>query len=122
MKANRNLGRELIEGLEEAVAIERGQATPARMRRLPRTARDSVVAAAPAYPKRRVRGLRSKLKLSQTVFARALNVSAEAVRAWEQGKRRPDGAVLRLLQFSEREPRLLLSVVRDAPRRQTRRD
>jgi putative transcriptional regulator len=56
--------------------------------------------------------LRTRLKLSQPVFAQALNVSAETVRAWEQEKRTPDGAALRLLQVAERHPEVVLENVR----------
>jgi putative transcriptional regulator len=48
--------------------------------------------------------LRAELALSQSVFAKALNVSAETIRGWEQGKRAPDGASLRLLELTRRHP------------------
>ncbi len=41
----------------------------------------------------------------------ALNVSAETVRAWEQGKREPDGAALRLLQIAEQHPEWIMETV-----------
>ena len=41
----------------------------------------------------------------------ALNVSAETVRAWEQGKREPDGAALRLLQITEQHPEWIMETV-----------
>jgi putative transcriptional regulator len=56
--------------------------------------------------------LRARLRLSQPIFARALNVSPDTVRAWEQGKRRPDGAALRLLQVTERYPNVIVEHVR----------
>ena len=49
-----------------------------------------------------------KLKVSQTVFARLLNVSPQAVRNWEQGINRPNGATLRLLQLTRNQPNILL--------------
>jgi transcriptional regulator with XRE-family HTH domain len=55
--------------------------------------------------------LRARLRLSQSVFARALNVSPETIRAWEQGKRRPDGAALRLLQVAKRHPEAIVEQV-----------
>ena len=66
----------------------------------------------PAAAGRRIAELRSRLKLSQPVFAGALNVSSETVRAWEQGKRRPDGAALRLLQVAEQHPEVILEHLR----------
>jgi putative transcriptional regulator len=49
--------------------------------------------------------------LSQAVFADALNVSRETVRAWEQGKREPGGATLRLLEVAERHPEVIMDAV-----------
>ncbi len=50
--------------------------------------------------------------LSQAVFARVLNASSDTVKAWEQGKRQPDGMALTLLEIAERHPKVLLSRVR----------
>ena len=98
----RTFGEQIIEGLEEALAYHRGEATGARVKRIRLTAPAARVKPAPRYSGARVARLRARLSLSQTVFAKALNVSAEMVRAWEQGKRAPDGAALRLLEVAER--------------------
>lgn len=114
MRDKRNLGDELVEAFEQMRDIERGKPQGVvRIRRVARTARESVVTAAPPYSYLRVSKLRARLKLSQPLFAQALNVSAETVRAWEQGKRHPDGAALRLLQLTEKRPALLLSMVKE---------
>jgi putative transcriptional regulator len=55
----------------------------------------------------RIREIREKTRLSQTVFAQALNVSASAVRQWEQGKRSPSGSTKILLELLQKEPHLL---------------
>ena len=116
MSGKRKLGDELIEAFEQIRAMEDGKAPGViRVRRVARTARESAVTAAPLYSELRVSKLRGRLKLSQPLFAQALNVSAETVRAWEQGKRHPDGAALRLLQLTEKSPALLLSMVRERP-------
>ena len=47
------------------------------------------------------------MHLSQAVFARVLNVSAGAVRQWEQGKRRPSGSTMVLLEMLDKKPHLL---------------
>ncbi|HEX6535952.1 MAG TPA: helix-turn-helix domain-containing protein [Gemmatimonadaceae bacterium] len=112
----KSIGAQLIEGLEEAVAIERGERTGARTVRRPLTARVAEAAPAPEYGARRVAKLRARLGLSQPVFAQALNVSPETVRAWEQQKRTPDGAALRLLQVAEAHPDWILSIVRERRR------
>jgi len=59
-----------------------------------------------------VRDLRSRLDASQAVFASYLNVSTKLVQAWEAGRRRPDGAALRLLRLAEKAPELLLTGTR----------
>jgi len=55
----------------------------------------------------RIREIRKQTRLSQTVFAEALNVSASSVRQWEQGKRSPSGSTKVLLELLQREPHLL---------------
>lgn len=62
---------------------------------------------------RDVRRLRDSLNASQAVFARYLNVSPELVRAWESGRRRPEGAALRLLELAERKPRMVFAGLTD---------
>jgi transcriptional regulator with XRE-family HTH domain len=44
---------------------------------------------------------------SQSSFARALNVSLELVQSWEAGRRRPQGAALRLLEMVRTNPELV---------------
>src|SRR3990170_3718924 len=104
MKTTKPVGARIVAGLEEALAYGRGTLPGVRVPRIPLTARTARVRPAPAYDAARIAALRARLRLSQPVFARALNVSPDTVRAWEQGKRRPDGAALRLLQVAERHP------------------
>jgi putative transcriptional regulator len=49
-----------------------------------------------------IQQLRKKQSLSQSVFARYLNVSPAMVRSLEQGKRHAHGAILKLLNIVER--------------------
>ena len=104
-------GEELIRAAREAAAIARGELKPARAWRIPLTARRAKIAEPPRYGAARIRRLRSTMGLSQAVFADALNVSRETVRAWEQGKREPGGATLRLLEVAERHPEVILDAV-----------
>jgi putative transcriptional regulator len=55
-----------------------------------------------------VLNIRQRLKLSQAVFARLLNVSAKTVQAWEQGTRTPSDAALKLLSIAKRRPEVLI--------------
>ena len=104
----RTVGEEIIAGLREAIAFERGRTRGVRVHRVAIIASEVRVKPAPPYSGSRVARLRARLALSQTVFAQALNVSAETVRSWEQEKRVPDGAALRLLQVAERHPHVIL--------------
>jgi putative transcriptional regulator len=107
----------LIDSAREAVEIERGEKEAARVTRY--TAAEASVDAPPRYVAKRIREIRDHMALSQPVFAAALNVSPETVRAWEQGKRQPDGPTLRLLEVAEQHPEVLLESVR--PRRRGKR-
>lgn len=88
-------GARIIEGLNEAIADERGELTGVRTSRVRFTESSSRVRAAPAWSGIRVAKLRARLKLSQPVLAKAPNVSAVTVRSWEQEKRAPHGAAFR---------------------------
>ena len=56
-----------------------------------------------------VREIREKLKVSQAVFARLLNVPVVTESSWESGRRNPSGAALRLLQIARKVPEVLLA-------------
>ena len=51
--------------------------------------------------------IRKQMSLSQTVFAKVLNVSPSSIRQWEQGKRKPSGSTKVLLELLEKSPHLL---------------
>lgn len=54
-----------------------------------------------------IKKIRENLNLSQTVFAKLLNVSPSSIRQWEQGKRHPTGATRVLLDLLNRSPHVL---------------
>jgi putative transcriptional regulator len=56
-----------------------------------------------------IAGIRQKLHVSQPVFAALLNVPLATARSWEQGKRKPSGAALRLLDMARQRPQILLA-------------
>jgi len=62
----------------------------------------------PVLKARDIAAIRSKLNLSQPVFARILNVPVATARSWESGRRKPTGAALRLLDLARRSPQALL--------------
>lgn len=54
-----------------------------------------------------IKKIRQKTNLSQSVFARLLNVSPSSVRQWEQGKRSPTGSTKVLLELLDKSPQIL---------------
>lgn len=61
---------------------------------------------------RQIAALRRKtLRVSQFVFAQALNVAPQTVHAWEQGRNKPSGAALRLLRLVESRPEIAAELV-----------
>lgn len=54
-----------------------------------------------------IQKIRKILNVSQSVFAKLLNVSLSSVRQWEQGIRKPSGSTMILLELLQREPKLL---------------
>jgi putative transcriptional regulator len=57
----------------------------------------------PNYSPNQIATLRHKLGLSQAVFAAYLNVSDRAVKKWEQGEAKPNGATLKLLSIVDKK-------------------
>lgn len=56
----------------------------------------------------RIRAIRRRLNVSQSVFAELLYVTKGSVAKWEQGLRTPAGPGLRLLEILEQNPFVLL--------------
>jgi DNA-binding transcriptional regulator YiaG len=80
----------------------------------PQTARRVVVERPPQYDAAKIRAIRERANVSQSVFAAALNVSPSTVQSWEQGARRPDGPSLRLLELADRQPATIFRTLRPA--------
>lgn len=88
-------------GLDECLAFTRGEIA----------LRTTVVPnGAPQISLHEIARLRESLDMSQTVFARVLNVSVRTVRNWEQGERKPTQAALRLLQVMKADPKMVCQV------------
>jgi len=86
--------------LRDAAAYERGEAVDLRVTKMP--ARPKTISGT------EIRRIRKALNASQPLFATYLNVSANAVRSWEQGARKPRNAALKLLTIAKKNPRVLL--------------
>jgi putative transcriptional regulator len=114
-RAKTTFGQRLVESAREAARIERGEAEPGRVTRY--TVAEAEVEPPPQYGAGRIREIRDHMEVSQSIFAAALNVSTETIRAWEQGKREPDGPTLRLLEVAEQYPEVFLGKLRKRTRR-----
>ncbi|PLC51914.1 transcriptional regulator [Pollutimonas subterranea] len=55
----------------------------------------------PEYDSEKIRALRDRYQLSQTVLASLLNTSPSAVRQWELGDKHPSGPSRKLLSLLE---------------------
>lgn len=103
------LGARIIESLQQAIAYERGENVEVRVTTVEVTARRKArLEGPPWFPPHTVREIRQKLSVSQAIFAQMMGVSASTVRAWEQGKREPEGAARRLLQIADLHPDVLV--------------
>ena len=61
----------------------------------------------PQVDPRTLTELRQRARMSQTVFAKLLNVSSKTVQSWEQGIRKPSHASLRLIEVFGKRPQVL---------------
>jgi putative transcriptional regulator len=84
----RNLGLEILEGLQELKRGAHGRKT--------------------AVPS--ISGIRDRTGLSQSQFANLLGVSIRTLQDWEQGRRAPSGAARTLLLVAAKHPKALLEV------------
>jgi putative transcriptional regulator len=53
---------------------------------------------------------RTSTGLSQSAFATLIGVSVRTLQDWEQGRRKPSGAVKTLLQIAQRRPEVLVEI------------
>lgn len=88
----------IAEGLNEALAIARGEATPSKLR---------------VPPEIDVRAIRAKTKLSQDDFAAVFGFTVHQIRQWEQCRNRPTGAVRVYLLLINGSPMKMLELLRD---------
>lgn len=57
----------------------------------------------PKYDQKKIRDLRDRYQLSQSVLATILNTSLSTVRQWEIGEKHPSGPSLKLLNILDRK-------------------
>jgi putative transcriptional regulator len=61
-----------------------------------------------------VKGIRRRLRKSQSEFALMIGVSVATLRNWEQGRRTPEGPALALLRVASAEPKAVARALRGA--------
>jgi putative transcriptional regulator len=89
--------KELLQGVRDAGAYLRGDKRA--VTRVDRIKPDSVAV------------VRTKLKLSQSEFARMLGISVDTLQNGEQGRRQPSGAARVLLRVAAKHPEVVLEAV-----------
>lgn len=100
----------LKEGLEEAIAYEKGLSKNARVKKI-RIDTTEIPEQPKIYQAKDIKTLRKKLNCSQSLLAAYLNVSLNTIQAWEQGVRKPNHAALRLLEIVDKGPQFLASMI-----------
>lgn len=87
--SKRNIGLEILEGIQEIKAYKVGE-IDLKTRELTE----------PSPAKK----IREQLKLSQAAFAGLMGVSLRTIQDWEQGRREPSGPAKSLLRIAEQHP------------------
>lgn len=97
--AKRNIGNEIIQGMEDAVNFMRGKKTRAVVHKV--EIPDNID----------VKNIRKKLHLSRQEFADCFGFSIRTLQHWEQGNRHPHGPARVLLVLLQREPGVIAAIL-----------
>ena len=93
--AKRDIGQEILEGLQEIKAYKEGK-VDLQKRTL--------------HPPAPANEIRAKLQLSQTAFAGLMGVSLRTLQDWEQGRRQHAGSARMLLRIAQQHPEVFLEL------------
>jgi len=97
-KKRKPLFERLTQGLEEGIAHAKGELTLRTV---------EVPEEPPEIDAKTLAELRARATMSQTVFAKMLNVSTKTLQSWEQGVRQPSDASRRLIQIFSVYPEVI---------------
>ena len=97
-KRRKPLFERLTQGLEEGIAHAKGELTLRTV---------EVPEEPPEIDAKTLAELRARATMSQTVFAKMLNVSTKTLQSWEQGIRQPSDASRRLIQVFSIYPEVI---------------
>jgi putative transcriptional regulator len=95
----RNLFADLMEGMEALEAERTGKAT---LRKI-----EVAYNPAPELTPAELVRVRTKLNISQPVFARRLRTEVKTIKNWEQGRSKPNAQAAILVRLVDRHPELL---------------
>ena len=105
---------DLKEGLNAAIEHQSGKIDL-------KTTSFALPAAPPQLSKKQIKEIREEtLQVSQPIFASFLGVTPAAVKAWEQGTKKPSGSARRLMQIISQDPQLISRVTDDSRLKETR--
>jgi len=88
----------LLEALDETLAFAQGKIT-LRTTTLPPPAKNATPV--------QIAHIRRRMNVSQSHFAKILNVSQITAKNWENGRSKPSGPARRLLEIAESHPHVL---------------
>lgn len=86
---NKRLFKQLIDSVQQAGKISRGEMEPSRQF---------------LFENPDVKSIRQKTGLSQVQFALMIGISVRTLQNWEQGHRKPEGPALTLLRIFKNDP------------------
>ena len=87
----------IMQGLEEAVAYNKGKIK----------ARTQIsISPVPDFEAGEIKNIRTRLGMTQVLFAGFMGVSSKTVEAWEAGRNMPDGPARRILSMLQADPEL----------------
>ncbi len=101
-KSRKPLFERLKQGLEEGIAHSQGELTLRTV---------NIPEEPPEIDAKTIAALRSRAAMSQTIFARVLNVSPKTLQSWEQGTRQPSDASQRLIHIFSEHPEIICQSV-----------
>ena len=93
-----DIGKKVIEGLDEVIAYKKGE----------KTLKTTEIDMAPVD----VKTIRQKMHLSQQEFANRFGFPVTTLRNWEQGRRTPEGTAQILLRIIEKYPEVVEDTLR----------
>lgn len=102
MKKTTTAGKEIIQGLNEALSYMQGKDV------------SGIRVTTVTVPD--VKQIRERLNLSQSRFAEKFGFSVALVRNWEQGRNRPDSTARILLTVIDRHPEVVEDAIRSLKR------